>query len=437
MRVKLHQKQTKKGVASLYVVIFASILFGVITLSFVRLILNNATRSTDDDLSQSAYDAAMVGVEDAKRAVDLYFNRYGANYDLFGGGCENFKMKGILGIGGENEVKVESTGNTEQAYTCVIIDNVVQDYRSTLTPDTRTRIVPLGVNAEHLNEVTSIEFSWYSSINGQEYKNLENFPQFTDANNAPVPPVVNLTLISMGTYFDYEHANSGYEDATNSVGNFDGINPAIGGSEGINNTSVVLYPGSKFTGPATLPNGTLIESSKDDSTINEDYPLVKTIGDMSAQGDANNTHKPQRIECRNPKEGAEFACTVTLSGYNPFVSNGNAFLVVSMPYGQDYMDFQVKLYKGSEVANFEGAQFRIDSTGRANDLYRRVETRLDLADIYFPVPMYGLTITGNDDPESFLKFNWITANCWTEKGLCDNNAKLKDSEADSGYDDEE
>ena len=64
---------TKKGVASLYIVIFATILFGVITLSFIRIILSESRQTSNDDLSQSAYDSAMAGVEDAKIAVNRYY----------------------------------------------------------------------------------------------------------------------------------------------------------------------------------------------------------------------------------------------------------------------------------------------------------------------------------------------------------------------------
>ena len=56
----------RKGAASLYVVIFATILFGVITLSFIRIILSESSQTSNDDLSQSAYDSALAGVEDAK-----------------------------------------------------------------------------------------------------------------------------------------------------------------------------------------------------------------------------------------------------------------------------------------------------------------------------------------------------------------------------------
>lgn len=79
---EINKSLSKKGVASLYVVIFATILFGVITLSFIRIILSESQQTGNDDLSQSAYDAAMAGVEDAKLAVNQWY-KSGRIGDLF------------------------------------------------------------------------------------------------------------------------------------------------------------------------------------------------------------------------------------------------------------------------------------------------------------------------------------------------------------------
>ena len=65
--------ETRKGVTSLYVVIFATILFGVMTLGFIKLMVSESSQSSDEQLSESAYDAAMAGVEDAKVAASKYY----------------------------------------------------------------------------------------------------------------------------------------------------------------------------------------------------------------------------------------------------------------------------------------------------------------------------------------------------------------------------
>lgn len=192
---------TKKGVASLYVVIFATILFGVITLSFIRIILSESKQSSNDDLSQSAYDSALAGVEDAKIAVNRYYqcmnnggNLNSCGFDtLFGGDCDDFKLKEYLGYDYEGEVLIQesNSNNSDQAYTCTILSNIVSDYRSTLTSDTRTRVVPLGIGATSLSQVKTIEFRWYSEINGTEFKNLNHNGTLAEANQSTTPPTIS------------------------------------------------------------------------------------------------------------------------------------------------------------------------------------------------------------------------------------------------------
>ena len=54
----------KKGATSIYVVVLGTLLFSVITVSFIRIIINEVTKTTNDELAQSAYDSALAGVED-------------------------------------------------------------------------------------------------------------------------------------------------------------------------------------------------------------------------------------------------------------------------------------------------------------------------------------------------------------------------------------
>ena len=130
-------------------------------------------------------------------------------------------------------------------------------------------------------------------------------------------------------------------------------------------------------------------------------------------------NSPFQIKC----EHNEFACEVNLTGLN-LPAGGNAMLVVSMPYGDLVTDFAVTLQKsdGSSI-NFENVQVSVDSTGRANQLLRRVETRLDPADIFFPYPQYEIEL-GDTGDDTLSKYFWITANCWTERGTCANNGSL-------------
>ena len=387
---RINHQSTKKGVASFYVVIFATILFGVITLSFIRIILSESGQSSNDDLSQSAYDSALVGVEDAKRAVDQYYECLDSGGDdnscgpLFGGNCDDFYLRDYLGYEGEGEVLVQesTSNNSDQAYTCVILSNVVSDYRSTLTSDTPSRVVPLGIGSTELTEIKNIKFQWYSEINGTEFKNLDHDGRFADKANATTPPTISLTLIRTAKDIDLNSYNN-----------------STSGSY----STMVFLPVDNASGPA-------------ETTIGADTIAAAGNSDKAAQ------NEPFEVEC----EPGEFACTVNLNTSSPgfFTAEGNAILVISMPYGDLVTDFAVTLEDGDGNAiNFENVQVSVDSTGRANQLLRRVETRLDPADIFFPYPQYAVELSGDPD-EALSKYFWITANCWTEKGACANNGTI-------------
>ena len=47
-------------------------------------------------------------------------------------------------------------------------------------------------------------------------------------------------------------------------------------------------------------------------------------------------------------------------------------------------------------------EIRIDSTGRANDLFRRVETRLESANMGFAYPLYGIQLLGKNKNDTLL-----------------------------------
>ena len=348
-------------------------------------------------MSQSAYDAAMAGVEDAKLAVNRAYKN-GDISALFGGDCgdgttSTFLLKKYLYGDTAGEVKIQDTnsnGNsTEQAYTCVILRNELDDYRSTLTSDTRTKVVPLGIGTNQLSNVKRIEVSWYSKENGLNFKNLANGSvsnkKLPNKSGAPTPPALSVTLLRTGGSIELNSFNT---------------------SESENYSSMLLFPVAEgYTG----------------GTNSLSLQQIKNAGDSK---DANT---PYFIKCA---KGQDFACNATLymsSGTENGMSGiENAMLIISMPYGDTVTDFQVVMYDsetGGKPIKFYNVQISVDSTGRANQLVRRVETRLDPADLFFPYPEYEVELTG-DGNDSFKKNFWITANCWTDKGICANNGSV-------------
>ena len=60
------KKDQQTGVVSIFAVIFSALIMSILTVSFIRLMVVDQKQASDNDLSQSAYDAALAGVEDAK-----------------------------------------------------------------------------------------------------------------------------------------------------------------------------------------------------------------------------------------------------------------------------------------------------------------------------------------------------------------------------------
>lgn len=429
--LRLSMKKTKKGAASLYVVVFATILFGVITVSFARIILSEASQSSNDDLSRSAYDAALAGVEDAKVMVNKYYaclanpsdHDCEAEYNVFSTtqtDCKDnngyFPLADKMHKVTDGEVLIQETqinSNSEtaadQAYTCVLVTDVVPDYRGTLTNETRTKVIPININGTSadngvdLAKVKNIEFSWFSELNqGQENAEFNESSNgiLDTASNKTVPPTMSLRLIKSGSTINLDDMHD-----KNNKGS-------------VVDSSLLLLPSSSG-------------ANSPDSYLEIDSNTIIAAGNAD-NGSGSLINNPFDIQCG---KGKEFACVARLNVQGLGLDNtSNVILVASLPYGDAFTDFAVKLLdENNNVVKLRGVQISVDSTGRTNQLVRRVETRLDPADMFFPYPQYALELSGGDGDNSLNKNFWITANCWystpqnsasLSAGVCANNGTI-------------
>ena len=69
---KNNNQKFKQGAASFYIVAFSTLILLVVAMSFAAIIISEVERTSNDDLSQSAYDSAMAGIEDGKLAYQKY-----------------------------------------------------------------------------------------------------------------------------------------------------------------------------------------------------------------------------------------------------------------------------------------------------------------------------------------------------------------------------
>ncbi len=344
-------RKFKQGAASFYMVAIATLVLVIIATSFAAIMIAEINRTSNDDLSQSAYDAAVAGVEDARLA---YYN-YKKCVKSGGGACEKYigddKCNSFvreLGRGdNESEVKVqEGSGNDmDQAYTCTKIDLGSYDYLSSLNDENPTRVVKVKLAEGDAKDVKAVKMSW--GVNGE-----------TDPVVVSRLPILEVGLLQTGVKdgvdkkFTMDSFDMTKEDETNR--------------------------GTVFLEPTSGESGDI---------INKDAFLKSN--DKTVQ------NAPIKVKCDG---GSEPQCSVILELPDPVGGerNNDTFMLMWSKIGgaDSYRNIDVKMELcdvdnctvESEESGGEDSRVRldmqvvIDSTGRANDLYRRVEVRLEKED---------------------------------------------------------
>lgn len=365
----------QQGAVSLFVVIFATLLITIVTVSFIQLMLRDQQQSTSSDLAQSAYDSAQAGVEDAKRLLILDQScRNGTAASTINcaaiasaltpapgdsqTSCDTLAVAGIVGETNGETIIQQSSGDSasqlNQAYTCVKVGVNTDDYKGNADVN-QSDIVPLrGVGT-----FTSIEISWFSreDVSSEGEDDIE-FPTTGSDSSLPPegsewpdnnPPLLRTQLMQMGGSFK--------------LTDFDDSQP----DNKSNANTLFLYPSA--TGLTT-----------------KDFALDARRSPSNSQ---------QKVQCNDSFLDGEYACTVTITLPNPIdgnTANRNAYLRLTSLYNGAH--YSIKLKNGNETVRFNGVQPLVDSTGRANDVFRRVEARVELIGD-FTYPEAALDMQGN------------------------------------------
>lgn len=332
-RIHIHQR----GAVSIFVVIFTALLVTVATVSFVRLMMRDQMRATNSDLSQSAYDAALAGVEDAKRAF-TYYNQGGVSVPVDFNSCNT--VPAIIGATSVPDLGVRvGPDNLNQAYTCVTINPTPDDYIKRAGAD-ETHLVPLSsASGATFNRVT---IEWFNDVDASGTAvNIGNtagemssdWPQ-----NRPSLLEVQLIQNRAGQF---------------TIGQFDN-----GTSTQSNTNTLLLYPMDLAT-----PMG---------YSFSVNNPRRNSVNDLS------------RVQCvaNLASAGRQYACSVNIMLPSPVTggSRANAYLRITPRYNQtEYRITMTNTSSGTPV-RFSGAQAVVDSTGRAGDLFRRVQARIEAND---------------------------------------------------------
>jgi len=455
--------KTKRGAASIYIVIFTTTLLGVIALSFVRIMISEALRTTNYNLSQSAYNSALAGVEDAKIALLRYQNcvndsgflndcyKYTKAFDTQAASDETSQncdiVRELLGyLGAEDNETIIQTDNAsnggqntkkgsaeafDQAYTCVKITSHTNDYIATLNNSNPTKLVPIRASTDALQKsINRIELEWFSlddyrtvstgtDVNAKWYHSL--------ASGNPQGSLVNSYI--------YEKTNDHYKNNFIDTNEKDGmVPPTLQATFMQTNTSFTLDEFYARNGSNTN-RGTLMlrpSTANDASTVLPQNSLA-----YSANKSFNT---PIDVKCENllsATNPANYSCRASVTLPAPYrgLSEGRnrstSFVLLNLPYGVPSTEVRIKMYSCHDVTagtndeyeengttktncqtiKFAGVQPIVDSTGRANDLFRRVEARIELVDTYFPLSNYALAMTDPSNNEGISKSFYVTNTC--------------------------
>ncbi|MEP6710675.1 MAG: hypothetical protein ABJA64_03065, partial [Candidatus Saccharibacteria bacterium] len=147
-----YTKKDQRGAVSLFIVVFSALLVTVVTVGFIQIMLRNQQEATTADLSQSAYDSALAGVEDAKRVLVA-----GATLDP--NACDSV-AKALDASSAGDETKIQQSEGDKalsQAYTCVKVERDTDDFAGKgLGGEQQSVVIPLkGQTA-----FNKVEISW-------------------------------------------------------------------------------------------------------------------------------------------------------------------------------------------------------------------------------------------------------------------------------------
>lgn len=362
------KQHKQRGAVSIFVVIFSAMFVTIITVSFVSLMIRAQQQAANADLSNSAYDAALAGAEDAKRVLLEY--RKCAQGGFAGLRCNNIKTivenpnpkcdmvrEALTGETDGAETFIESSNGSDansrsldQAYTCAMV-KYTDDAKIIQMSDGESSLVPIDANGQDYN---TVNISWFtrSKVDPRDLElpsyddDLPNLPTKLEWLNVgadkTVPPVLRMQLIQYSGQF--------------SASDFDN-DVTSGGDVTANAKTGFLFPsdaGSTFYDTLAFD---------DRRAANPD---IKTL-------------KP--VTCSTvPYDDGSYACSVDIRLPAPVNDSGvrTAFLQLQPLYN----DAEVKIVLKQDDTVVDMVAPSVDVTGRANDLFRRIKAGISFEGEY-------------------------------------------------------
>lgn len=385
----------------------------------------------------------------------------------------------IIQTQSQNSDVAESAKSYDQAYTCVRVSAKNRNYLTTLAPKYPTKIVPIRtISDADTNSVNRIVLSWFSRKNladastpagaiKSSYHSYKDssltmsgkitfnnmFRPYADYKNAfnslpTVPSTIQATLIQSARTFSLDE----FYAASGSRTNRGTITLRPTKENGVYSNLDIDSPSNAIKDYSNHIYG----SNECGSGSN----CFSYRGGPFALSSTKSHNTPLDVFCYtndgiNTPNG--YACTADIYVPRPIAHNGSDtrnfttfFLVLNLPYDAPDTEVSVELksckYDSSSIytdsedgcksVDFANVQPIVDSTGRANDLFRRVEARVELIDTYFPIVSYALAADGTEDDEGNIEKDfYVTNNCTYQESKWDSTADAVDAKELTACDD--
>ena len=342
------------------------------------------------DLSQSAYDSAQAGVEDAKRFLRIFRSACGASgTGSFEGvtyncnamrdaiqneSCYTLATAGIGNPNGETIIQTTSgaggasnDASLNQAYTCVKLRMNTADFLGRTNDGS-----PSVINLRGTAAFNRVRILWHSREN------------MTNGNNIALDSLSNPSVRPRIDSRNWRNQNR----PAILKAQFYGYVPGVGGSSSIMDTP---YP-DDGNGASEM----LFYPTNSTSALSSNVSNMPTVRRNESSSQATTDYTFTRCSDRMDANSNAYACETTVN-IGRSVDPRDVLYLRLTPLMND-SNFRVELLNGNTVVDFAGVQPRVDSTGRANTQLRRVESRIGFNDTSFPVPLFSAQTESNEEP---------------------------------------
>lgn len=384
-------KNFKKGGVSIFIVIIVGVLVSIMSASFLRLMFRDQEQASKLDLSQSAYDSAQAGVEDAKRFLrifraacgpsgtgDFEGEHYNCNTMRDAIRSDSCYVLATAKIGNANSETIIQTNSSSggassrdtdlnQAYTCVKLKMNTADFLGRTNDGT-----PSVINLKGATAFNRVRIRWHSREN------------MTNGNNISLESLSNPSVRPRIDSRNWRNQNR----PAILKAQFYGYIPGVGGSSSIMDTpypddgngasEMLFYPTNSISAlSSNLSNMPTVRRNESSSQATTDYTFTRCSDRMDANSNT-------------------YACQTTVN-IGRSVDPRDVLYLRLTPLMND-SNFKVELLNGDNVVDFAGVQPKVDSTGRANTQLRRVESRIGFNDTSFPVPLFSAQTENEKEP---------------------------------------